>query len=125
MTDKGGSQNDDQPPSLEEITSSPAFDRSADAISKSYIFLFFVFCGVIAYLDEPNLGWWWAAILVGGLFASSLLFAAPVTMLKLFLGTKGLVIPFSAGGKLILFIIDLVGYVGMWFATRYVIALVA
>ena len=124
MADDKRSRGDDVP-TLVEVASSPAYDRAASQVAKSYIFLFFIFCGVIAYLDEPNLGWWWLAIIAVGTFASSILFAFPATFFKLFLGTRNLITPFSSGGIFVLLTIDLVGYVAMWFPTRYAIGLVA
>lgn len=108
-------------PKFDEVISSPAYDEAATAVSKTYIFLFFVFCGIVAYLDEPTLGWWWAAIIIGGLFASSILFAAPMTGLKLLLGTKVGISPLYTGGLILYLALDLVGYALLWFVTRYVI----
>tara|TARA_R110000868_G_scaffold305008_2_gene566133 strand:- start:274 stop:651 length:378 start_codon:yes stop_codon:yes gene_type:complete len=113
------------PPSITEMVETPGYDQAASGVSKTYIVLFFIFCGVIGYLDQPDLGWWWAAVLIGGMFATSILIAAPITLIKLSLGSKGLVSPFSTIGKIALRLVDLIGYLCLWFATRYVINLLS
>lgn len=107
-----------KPPSISEVEETPAYDRAATGVSKDYIVLFFIFCGVIGYLDQPNLGWLWAVVLIGGMFAASIVIAMPVTLFKLMLGSKGLISPFSKTGKLVLRLIDLIGYAVLWIATR-------
>ena len=119
--DKNTDLKDMPPPSFREATSTQSYDRLASNISKSYIFLFYIFCAVIYFIDKPAIGWWWAAVLIGGMFVASILFAAPMTWLKIYLGTKGVISPFSAGGKILLLVMDFVGYACLWFVTRYVI----
>lgn len=109
-------------PSFDEVTAHPSYDKAATQVSKTYITLFFVFCAIIAFLDKPTLGWWWAAILIGGLFASSILIAAPLTAVKIALGTKVGISPLSAFGRIFYLAYDLAGYVFLWFVTRYAIS---
>jgi hypothetical protein len=106
-------------PSFTEAVSHPSYDAAATGVSKTYIFLFFAFCAVVAYLDSPPLGLWWVAVLTVGMFAASILFALPVTALKLFLATKVGISPLSAGGKALYMLIGLGSYVLMWYCTRY------
>ena len=44
------------PPSITEMVETPGYDQAASGVSKTYIVLFFIFCGVIGYLDQPDLG---------------------------------------------------------------------
>jgi hypothetical protein len=106
---------------FDEVTAHPSYDKAATQVSKTYITLFFAFCAVVAFIDSPTLGWWWAAVLIGGLFASSILIAAPVTALKIALGTKVGVSPLSLFGRIFYLAYDLAGYVLLWFVTRYAI----
>lgn len=108
-------------PDFKDAVSSPSYEKLATEAAKTYIFLFFIFCGIVAYLDEPTLGLWWAAILVGGLFASSILVAAPMTGIKLLLATKVGINPLKSGGRMFYSALDFVGYAALWFATRYTI----
>jgi hypothetical protein len=103
-----------------DAASQPSFDAAATAVSKSYIFLFFIYCGVIGYLDSPNIGLWWIAVLAIGMFAASLVFAMPATWVKLALVTKLGIGPTGAGWFLYR-AIDTAGYVALWFVTRYAI----
>ncbi len=68
----------------DEAVSPPTYAQAA----KSYIINFVLFAGFIAYLDEPTLGWRWVGILVGGMFAAVLIFAAPVTCIEAFCRNK-------------------------------------
>lgn len=112
-------------PTLKSIVGSPAYDRAASNVSKSYIFLFLLFCGIIAYLDQPNLGWLWIPLVVIGIFVASIFFAMPATFLKMILATKGWVEPFSTGGRYILLLVDIVAYSAMWTVSRATIGIIA
>ena len=101
----------------EEAISPPTYARAA----KSYIFNFVLFAGFIAYLDEPTLGWQWVPILVGGMFVAVLIFALPVTALKRFAGTRFESRRLKGGGTILDLVIDMAGYVVMWFVARYAI----
>jgi hypothetical protein len=114
-------KNMDDPPTLNEVVSSSQYETAATAISKTYIGLFFVFCAIIAYLDSPVLGWWWAVIIIAGLFASSILFALPMTGLKLILATKVGISPLTIGGRIFYNFFDFSGYILLWLVTRYTI----
>jgi len=109
--------------SVRKALSYPGFNVAATATSKSYIFTFFIFCGVVAYLDSPPLGLWLIAILVAGMFATSVLIACPVTWIKLSLVTNAGIAPVNFGGKVLHRVIDLAGYVALWFASRYALNL--
>lgn len=108
-------------PTLNELVSTPSYDKAATQVAKTYVFLFFIFCGVIAYLDKPTLGWWWAVVLGVGLFASSILVALPMTYLKLLLATTGGLSPLSRGARVFYIALDFAGYGILWFVTRYAI----
>lgn len=108
-------------PTIEDVVSHPSYDQAASRVAKSYIFMYFIFCGVVAYLDAPSLGLWWLAVIGVGLFASSIVFALPVTYIKLTLGTKAGISPLTVKGKFLYLAIDLIGYVALWYATRITI----
>lgn len=109
----------------EKPTFDPAEEKSAAAVARIYFYLFFVFCGLIAYLEKPPLGWWFVAVLVVGTFAVPTLIAAPLIYLKKFLGTKGLLRPLNGQGKVHVRIIDLAGAVVLWYATWGTISLLS
>ena len=67
-----------QQPDIEESMTGPAHDTAAAAVARSYFYLFFIYSGVIAYLEKPMLTWWFLGVLVIGAFAVPLLVAAPV-----------------------------------------------
>lgn len=92
-------------------------DSEAAPIARSYFYLFFVFCGVIAYLQKPVLGLSFVVVLVVGAFAVPLLIAVPLIYLKKVLGAKGLLRPLNEHGKIHHRIIDLTGAVVLWCVT--------
>lgn len=105
---------------LSEIILHPAYHAAASTMAKSYIFAFVVFCVLIGFVDKPNLGFWWVAVLGAGIFVASLAFAMPITGIKVVLAAKLEIVP-EGVGWLLYCTIDLTGYVALWFATRYVI----
>ena len=103
----------DKKPSIKAISATPKYQDAASQISKAYVFLFFIFCGIIGYIDQPVLGLYWILILIIGMFGASLLVAAPITYIKLLLGTK------TNCPTIVIRQLDLVGYIILWFLTRY------
>lgn len=104
-------------PDIEEPVNDPADGKAAAAVARIYFYLFFVFCGVIAYLEKPALGLWLVAVLVVGPFGVPLLIAAPLMYLKKVLAAKGLLRPLNKEGTIHYRLIDLAGAVVLWYAT--------
>ena len=102
---------------LQRLADSQA-EEMATRESKAVIFFFFVFTGIAAFVDSQNLGWWWIPYLLIGMFAISLLYGLPFHMLK-----RGVAGSWSLGIpvlliKLALPLIDITGYVLLWFVSR-------
>lgn len=81
--------------------------------------MFAAFCGIIAWLDSPSLGWWWIAVLVAGFFIVPALFVAPMTAISLLLGARAGVNPYTPGGRMVYLAVDLCGYLALWLTTRW------
>lgn len=92
-------------------------DQREAAVARSYFYLFFIFCAVIAFLEKRDLGLGFVVVLVTGTFAVPLLIAVPLIYLKKVLGTKGLLRPQNGQGKVHYRLIDLTGVVVLWYAT--------
>jgi len=95
----------------------PADDKQEAAVARSYFYLFFIFCAVIAFLEKPALGLWFVVVLVTGAFAVPLLIAVPLMHLKKVLRTKGLLRPQNRQGPIHYRLIDVTGGVILWYAT--------
>ena len=96
-------------------------EEMATRESKAVIFSFFLFTSIAAFVDSQNLGWWWIPYLIVGMFAISMLYAFPFHMLK-----RGIASSWSLGVpeiliKLVLPVIDIAGYVLLWFVCREVL----
>ena len=108
-----------QQPDIEESISNPnpGHDTASAAVARSYFYLFFIYCGVIAYLEKPMLTWWFLGVLIVGAFAVPLLIVAPLMYLKKILAAKGTLRPQNAEAKYHHRLIDLAGAVVLWFVT--------
>lgn len=104
-------------PDADSSDTDPAYEKAAAAVARAYFYLFFVFCGVIAYLDASVLTGSFVGVLVVGAFAVPLLIAAPLLYLKKILAAKGCLRPLNEKGKIDYRVIDAAGGIILWFAT--------
>jgi hypothetical protein len=112
---------DDHPDSGSPAADSPVTDPSHEmataAVARAYFYLFFIFSGVIAYLNDSVLTGSFVGVLVVGAFAVPLLLAAPLIYLKKALAAKGRLSPLNPQGKIYYRLIDAAGGIILWFAT--------
>ena len=121
-----GEQMSDREPldDLQALADSQAEDM-ATRESKAVIFFFLLFTGIAAFVDGQGLGWWWIPYLLVGMFAVSMLYAWPFHMLKRGVaGSWSLGVPVSLI-KLSLPLLDIAGYVLLWFVCRELLTWVA
>jgi hypothetical protein len=96
---------------LRDYAATPEYQKLAGDRSKAYIFSYFLTCAYIGLFSDWGFGLWWLAVIPIGMFAVSLLFAAPFTVLETYLRLKGVLIIPS--------LIGLVGFFGVYPAAYF------
>jgi hypothetical protein len=64
------------------------YQEGATSISKSFIFMFLLFCAYFAWYKDISIGFLWIPYLIGGIFLSSLIFAFPYTSITFYICNK-------------------------------------
>lgn len=67
---------------------SKEYQEGATSISKSFIFMFLLFCAYFAWFEDVSIGFLWIPYLIGGIFLSSLIFAFPYTSITFYICNK-------------------------------------